>query len=162
MASDPTKNDAFDLSKIESGSDIRSQISLLKKDLNLLEKKRRGKESDKNIDIDSELRSKYSDFEQRYSTLFTKIIHREMEDDVMLNHMLDMLDRVKSGNMSEFNASANVGKKLYDAHVAPNIDTSLEKMALKVINHQQGFIIFILIIFSIKSCKSLSYRFLAS
>ena len=125
---DPTKNDAFDLSKIESGGDIRSQISLIKKDLNLLEKKiRRGKESDKNIDIDSELREKYSEFEERYPTLFTKIIHREMEDDVMLNHMLDMLDRVKTGNMSEFNASANVGKKLYDAHVAPNIDTSLEK-----------------------------------
>ena len=43
MASDPTKNDAFDLSKIESGSDIRSQISLLKKDLNLLEKKKKAR-----------------------------------------------------------------------------------------------------------------------
>ena len=41
--------------------------------------------------------------------------------------MLDMLDSIKIGNMTEFNASVDVGKKLYDKHVVPNIDLKKEK-----------------------------------
>ena len=40
----------------------------------------------------------------------------------MLEHMLSMLDRVKGGNLSEFDASVDVGKKLYNTHVAPKIN----------------------------------------
>ena len=110
------KNNNFDVSKIESGSTIRDIIKNIKRDMKRLTSQ------NNNVDLESELKVKYSSFEEKYPTLFKKIITNELENEQMLEHMLQMLDNVKLGKMSEFDASADVGKKLYNKHVKPKIN----------------------------------------
>ena len=113
------KNDNFDISKIESGSSIRDTIKNIKTEMLKIEKRQKLGE---NLDREDILSKQFSGFSDKYPTLFQKIINRELENDAMLEHMLSMLDRVKGGNLSEFDASVDVGKKLYNTHVAPKIN----------------------------------------
>ena len=112
------KNDNFDINRIESGSDIKTQIRNIRQDLTTM------KAGD---DVEQILTSKYKSFEEKYPTLFKKIINKELEDEAMLNHMLNMLDSVKSGSTSEFNASANIGKTLYSKHIEPKVGKMKKK-----------------------------------
>jgi hypothetical protein len=52
------------------------------------------------------------------ATLFTKCCKGEL-DDAKIEKMLAMLSRIKSGNITEYNANVSIGQQLTDEYVAP-------------------------------------------
>ena len=96
-------NPNFDISRIESGQDIRQQIEAIKKDL---------QQCQNETGYEFKLQQKYDTFYQKYPTLFQKVIHGI--DEKTLNYMLEMLDKIKSNATTEHKASEEVGKKLFN------------------------------------------------
>ena len=111
MNSENTQNEYFNISNIQSGNDIRNEISKIKKTMSELENDDTYKET---------LKNKYPSFVDKYPTLFDKIISKTIDDE-KLDFMLSMLTQIKTGEKTEFDASAAVGKKLFSEHVEPRL-----------------------------------------
>jgi len=70
--------------------------------------------------------NKNKEFQEKYPTLFDKIINNELDED-RLKYMVDMIVSIQGGIKKEEDATIEVGQKLFDDFVAPNIDLSKEK-----------------------------------
>jgi hypothetical protein len=66
-----------------------------------------------------DVREKASDFIELYPELFKKIINGQ--DLTPVQNMLEMLDRMGEGRISQHQASVIVGKKLVDRYVTPQL-----------------------------------------
>lgn len=69
------------------------------------------------------LSERYEDFKKNYPVLFEKACDGSLEFE-KIDYMLRMLERVQNKSTTQFDASAAVGQKLYDAYVAPRISKS--------------------------------------
>lgn len=79
-----------------------------------LKKKHNDKELKKILD------EKYKDFINRYKSIYQMCLSGEM-DIKRLEFMLNMMEKVKKNEMSEYDASVKVGTKLVDEIVKPNL-----------------------------------------
>ena len=96
-------NPNFDITRIESGKDIKEQIIQIQKDV----------ESSKGeVGFEFKLQQKYDTFYQKYPTLFQKVVNGI--DEKTLGYMLEMLDKIKENKTSETQASQEVGKRLFN------------------------------------------------
>lgn len=66
-----------------------------------------------------DVREKASDFIESYPELFKKIINGQ--DLTPVQNMLEMLDKMGEGRLSQHQASVIVGKKLVDRYVTPQL-----------------------------------------
>lgn len=62
---------------------------------------------------------KYANFKQRYPILFEVACRKEKIDENMLQMMLAMASRVSTNEVTQFDASAQVGQVLYDKYIDP-------------------------------------------
>ena len=63
----------------------------------------------------------YPTFKQKYPVLFKMACTNDEMDMTTLEYMLDMLQNIKDNNMTQYDASAHVGQKLYDKYIHDNI-----------------------------------------
>jgi hypothetical protein len=63
----------------------------------------------------------YQSFKDKYPVLFKMACTINDMDISTLEYMLDMLQKIKNNNMTQYDASADVGKKLYDKYIHDNI-----------------------------------------
>ena len=69
---------------------------------------------------DEKIAEEFSEFKERYSELYRKII--EKQDLTPVQSMLAMLDRMGEGNLSQHQASVIIGKKLVERYVKPQLN----------------------------------------
>ena len=93
-----------------------TRASLIREKVGTIELLRRKGLNDKQLEKHVDL----SDFVEKYPELFKKIISGE--DISMLRNMLDMLDKMGSGNISQHNASVVIGKELASRYININED----------------------------------------
>jgi len=67
-----------------------------------------------------DIKTRVPDFVEQYPELFKKIVHRQ--DLAPIQGMLNMLDTMATGNLSQHQASIIVGKKLVDRYVTPQLN----------------------------------------
>ncbi len=60
-------------------------------------------------------------FAEKYPTIYEKVKNNTLEDE-KLAFMLSMLSKVNSSELTQHKASVEVGKKLVDTYVIPNLD----------------------------------------
>lgn len=60
---------------------------------------------------------KYKDFKDMYEIFFTIACSDRKLDPKMLEYVLNMSEKVKKNNMSQHDASVEVGQKLFDKYV---------------------------------------------
>jgi len=77
--------------------------------------------SSSSIDI-HQLEIEYKDLYEGYPSIFKMACEGNM-DFVRLKYMLQMIDRVKHNEISEHDASVDVGQKLVDEIVKPDLDS---------------------------------------
>jgi hypothetical protein len=65
------------------------------------------------------IKQRIPDFVESYPELFKKLIHQR--DMTPIHNMLNMLDRMAEGRLSQHQASVIVGKKLVDRFVTPQL-----------------------------------------
>lgn len=70
---------------------------------------------------------KYQVFKKNYPILFDMACRPEKIDEKMFNMMLYMLNQMENKNLSQFDASANVGQVLYDKYVKTAVENSPSK-----------------------------------
>lgn len=70
--------------------------------------------------------NEYSDFKKKYPVLF-KMACEEKLDFNTLNTMLNMLDRMKNNNISQYDASAEIGTLLFSKYVEPLVPVMKKK-----------------------------------
>lgn len=63
----------------------------------------------------------YENFKTKYPKLYEKACSNNEMDIVNLNFMLSMLNRMNNENMTQYDASAQVGQMLYDKYIHDNI-----------------------------------------
>lgn len=63
----------------------------------------------------------YSNFKKKYPTLFAKACSNEPMDVANLTFMLGMLQKMNNENVTQYDASAEVGQMLYDKYIHDNI-----------------------------------------
>jgi len=63
----------------------------------------------------------YPSFKDKYPVLFKMACTNNDMDISTLEYMLDMLQKIKDNNMTQYDASADVGQKLYDRYIHDNI-----------------------------------------
>ena len=73
----------------------------------------------KRDDIKNELKNIFKPFIDLYPELFKKIITKQ--DLTPFQNMLEMLDRMGDGTLSQHQASVIVGQKLVDQYVKPQL-----------------------------------------
>ena len=78
-----------------------------------------------NGDSEEVIRTRVSDFVERYPELFKKII--EKADLTPINNMLVMLDQMGNGKINQHQASVVVGKKLVDRYITPHLKSNGRK-----------------------------------
>jgi len=71
---------------------------------------------------ENEIREQFSLFIELYPELFKKIINKN--DLTPIQNMLEMLDSMGQGTISQHQASIIVGKKLVDRYVTPQLNGS--------------------------------------
>ena len=81
-------------------------------------KKRRKKNLE---EFDKEIKIVYEDFYLKYPALFSKIIDGSLEKN-QFNFMLNMMCKVKNDELSDHDASVQVGQVLVDKYVKPVLD----------------------------------------
>ena len=102
---------------MEEPSIIKQQVEDIEKYIKDNKKKRR-----KNIEeFDKEIKVVYQDFYLKYPALFSKIIDGSLEKN-QFNFMLNMMGKVKNEELSDHDASVQVGQVLVDKYVKPLID----------------------------------------
>lgn len=70
---------------------------------------------------------KYKNFKEKYPTLFEIACREEKIDRTMFNMMLEKAKAVKRKELSQHDASVEVGQTLYDKYVDPLIKNIEEK-----------------------------------
>lgn len=68
---------------------------------------------------EDQIREKAPEFSERYPELFSKLIKKQ--DISPIHSMLNMLDKMGEGNISQHQASVIIGKKLVDTFVTPQL-----------------------------------------
>lgn len=63
----------------------------------------------------------YGNFKEKYPKLFEKACSDDQMDIANLNFMMSMLNKMNNENMTQFDASAQVGQMLYDKYIHDNI-----------------------------------------
>jgi hypothetical protein len=63
----------------------------------------------------------YGNFKKKYPKLYEKACSNNEMDIVNLQFMMNMLNNINSENMSQYDASAQVGQMLYDKYIHENI-----------------------------------------
>ena len=72
-------------------------------------------------DSDEVIRSRVPDFIEKYPELFKKIINKN--DLTPIQSMLQMLDKMGDGTISQHQASVVIGKKLVDRYITPQLSS---------------------------------------
>ena len=78
------------------------------------------KKNSRHVNFRVNVSEKFTEFENKYPTLFRKIIDNDC-DSKQLDFMLDKLDQVRIGNQSQHDASVHVGQVLVDKYVKPEL-----------------------------------------
>lgn len=63
----------------------------------------------------------YGNFKTKYPKLYEKACSNNEMDTANLNFMLSMLNKMNNENMTQYDASAQVGQMLYDKYIHDNI-----------------------------------------
>lgn len=63
----------------------------------------------------------YGNFKKKYPNLYAKACSDKQMDIDNLNFMLSMLNKMNEDNVSQYDASAQVGQMLYDKYIHENI-----------------------------------------
>lgn len=63
----------------------------------------------------------YENFKTKYPMLYEKACSDNQMDIANLNFMISMLNKMNNENMTQFDASAQVGQMLYDKYIHDNI-----------------------------------------
>jgi len=63
----------------------------------------------------------YGNFKKKYPTLYTKACSDNKMDLDNLTFMLEMLNKMNTDNVTQYDASAEVGQLLYDKYIHDNI-----------------------------------------
>lgn len=69
---------------------------------------------------------KYSNFKQQYPILFEVACRKEKIDENMLQMMIAMASKISTNEVTQFDASAQVGQILYNKYVEPIIGSQDE------------------------------------
>ena len=77
--------------------------------------------SEENVDS-HKLELEYKDLFDNYPSIFKMACEGNM-DFIRLKYMLEMIDKVKNNKISEHDASVDVGQKLVDEIVKPDLDS---------------------------------------
>ena len=72
-------------------------------------------------ELDIIVKKDYHSFIEQYPTIYKKIKDNTLDED-KFTYMLDMLSKVNNKEMTEFNASVDIGQKLVDHYVKPNLN----------------------------------------
>lgn len=72
-------------------------------------------------ELDIIVQKDYHSFIEQYPTIYKKIKDNTLDED-KFTYMLDMLSKVNNKEMTEFNASVDIGQKLVDHYVKPNLN----------------------------------------
>jgi len=68
-----------------------------------------------------EIKQTYAEFAEQYELVFNMITRPEGYDERALQMMINMLDQMGAGKLSQHEASVNVGKVLVDKFVTPQL-----------------------------------------
>jgi hypothetical protein len=68
-----------------------------------------------------EIKKTYAEFAEQYELVFNMITRPEGFDERALQMMINMLDHMGAGKISQHEASVNVGKVLVDKFVTPQL-----------------------------------------
>jgi len=71
-------------------------------------------------DSEDVIRQRIPDFAEQYPELFKKLIQKQ--DLTPIRSMLEMLDKMAQGNITQHQASIQIGKKLVDRYVTPQLN----------------------------------------
>lgn len=63
----------------------------------------------------------YANFKTKYPVLYKMACTEKDMDLKTLEYMLDMLEKIKTNSMSQYDASAEVGQRLYNIFIHDNI-----------------------------------------
>lgn len=63
----------------------------------------------------------YGNFKKKYPTLYAKACSNDEMDITNLTFMLGMLQKMNNDNVTQYDASAEVGQMLYDKYIHENI-----------------------------------------
>jgi hypothetical protein len=67
--------------------------------------------------------ARYANFKQRYPVLFEMACRKEKIDENMLQMMLAMASRISTNEVTQYDASAQVGQVLYNKYIDPIVGT---------------------------------------
>ena len=82
------------------------------------------KKSYQNLNLDQfkhKLKKKYNNLSTKFPTIFEKTINGTMDMN-RLKFMLNMINKVNNNEITEHNASVQIGEKLVNEYVKPMID----------------------------------------
>lgn len=71
--------------------------------------------------------TRYPEFKDKYAALFEMACAEKKIDMQNLIYMMEMLDKMKEANLSQYDASANVGQMLFSKYIEPNMDKMEKK-----------------------------------
>jgi hypothetical protein len=71
--------------------------------------------------------ARYPEFKDKYAALFEMACSEQKVDMQNLVYMMEMLDKMKESNLSQYDASAKVGQMLFDKYIEPNMDKMEKK-----------------------------------
>lgn len=94
---------------------IKSQVEEIE---NYIKKKKKNMTSE---EFDKDIKLKYKEFNLTYPALFSKILDGTLEKK-QFNYMLGMMSRVRNEELSDHDASVQVGQVLVDKYVKPLVD----------------------------------------
>ncbi len=80
---------------------------------------RQAKQDGKTVD---EIRAEHTRFAEDYPQLFKLVTKGESYDESSLQTMLQMLERMGTGQMSQHQASVIIGQRLHDKYIQPALD----------------------------------------
>lgn len=97
--------------EIESSTTIKEQVNIIVQYV---------KKNKRQVDFRKSVSEKFSEFENKYPTLFRKLVEEDC-DQHQLNFMLSKLDQVRTGSQTQHDASVDVGQLLVDKYVKPEL-----------------------------------------
>jgi len=68
----------------------------------------------------SQIASQFADYQKEFPSIFAMLLKKDYRRDI-LAMMVDQLDKIEQGNISQHNASVNVGTILVDRIVKPQL-----------------------------------------
>ena len=107
-------------------SNIISEVELVRKYIKKPELKKLHKNNYQ--EYESHLKNKFSNFSEKKPFLFDMAISQENFDFSKLKEFISMLDKVKSGKISNENASKIIGEKYYNQYVKNKVENKVEEV----------------------------------